>query len=148
MAFLLGQKIKSKMKPDLVAKFNLKRMHLLDNLVKDLLDRIKFSAESDRKDISEYGGEQMGMILYFKQCQKEQNLALPILQKIFEKKLILKDYLIGEGVCKAIRDALEQDPDIMQDCVIENCGIQDHAMGILLEGMNNLHHCHSIVLKN
>lgn len=126
-------------------------MNLLDNLVKDLLDRIKFSelcAESDRKDISEYGGDQMGMILYFKQCQKEQKLALPILQKIFEKKLILRDYTINEGVCKAIRDALEKDPDLMQDFVVENCGIQDHACSILMEGMNNLHHCHSVVLKN
>lgn len=48
-------------------------MNLLDNLVKDLLDRIKFSelcAESDKINANEYTGDQFGMILYFKECQK------------------------------------------------------------------------------
>lgn len=46
-------------------------------------------------------------IAYFKRCKEEQDLVLPILDKIYKKTLCLHNYLLTDGNCRALAAAGE-----------------------------------------
>lgn len=63
-------------------------------------------------------------IQYFKECQKEQNLTLPILDKIWKKTLCLQNYFLSEGNIKGLASACEVlDFKLVNRLLLNNNGI-------------------------
>ena len=87
-------------------------------------------------------------VQYFKNCLKEHDLVLPILDKIYKKTLCLNDYLLSDGNCRGLAAACELfDPVVVNRVLFNNCGITGDQFAMILEGLNKLRDFKSIIYK-
>ena len=70
---------------------------------------------------------------FFKACQKDYELVLPILSKIYRKTLCLQDYTLSLGQCKGLAAACEHfDHKIVNRVFFNNCGIDGDEFAAIL----------------
>ena len=87
-------------------------------------------------------------IHYFNQCKKDLDLALPILEKIFNKTLMLCEYTLSPGHCRGLARACRFfDHKFVNRVFFSNCGIDDGEFAMILEGLVQLKDFKSIVYK-
>ena len=73
---------------------------------------------------------------YFLQCQDDLDLALPILDKIFKKTLVLQEYTLSKGHCRGLARACQFfDHRVINRVLFNNCGIDDGEFSHILEGL-------------
>lgn len=77
-------------------------------------------------------------LLFFKSCEQQKIPALSILQKRYKKALNLKGYYLKEAECAALQQALTQFPDYIDTIVLQDNGIKDKGMHMILEGLNEM----------
>lgn len=152
IVFSFAKKLKSSIKTDLISKFNMKTLDFVDQLVVDVLDKIKFKDLSTHQ-VKDLDGEVAVILKQLKEGEKRQELdaikklsqkvpddvlgksqfiqqsikttrkALPIFSKIKDRKFILKDYQMDDGVCQSLRQALGSVPRLVNQLFLENCGV-------------------------
>ena len=73
--------------------------------------------------------------VYQKRIMAEQDSLLPILNKVVDKKLILKDYTLNKGHCLALAEVWNKlgQPEV-EIIYLDNCGVDDEEFSSLLEG--------------
>jgi hypothetical protein len=62
---------------------------------------------------------------YFSECQAEMELALPILEKVYNKTLTLYDYNLSMVQTKALEHAARFFESFVNRVLFDNCGITD-----------------------
>ena len=67
-------------------------------------------------------------INYLKQCNKNIELALPLISKIKDRELMCSDYPLQAGHFDALRMAIEIEPDMIQRITLNNCGLDDNTV--------------------
>ena len=74
--------------------------------------------------------------IYNKVVDTSREITLPLIAKIFDKKLFLQDYTLDTGHLMALNEAIIQSGNNVQieQVAFDNCGIDDEELGILLEG--------------
>ena len=88
-------------------------------------------------------------IHYFKQCQEDLDLALPILEKIYRKTLMLCEYTLSPGHCRGLAKACRYfDHKLVNRVFLSNCGIDDGEFASILDGLIDLRDFKSIIYKN
>jgi len=85
-------------------------------------------------------------VQFFKSCKRNKAMPMSFLQKIQNKSLNLKGYRLTQELCKALRDATEMFPNLIDSVVLENNGIKDdisstgfidNSLSIILQALNN-----------
>lgn len=84
---------------------------------------------------------------YLRTCQADDNLCLPVLDKIVNKTLALYSYTLSEGHCKALQSACRFLDGQISSILFDNCGICDDEFEYILKGILLLNGFHSIVYK-
>jgi len=75
-------------------------------------------------------------------------LALPILDKIFKKTLVLQEYTLSKGHCRGLARACHYfDHKFVNRVLLSNCGIDDYEFSEILDGLNKLKDFKSIIYK-
>ena len=87
-------------------------------------------------------------INYFLQCKEDLDLALPILDKVVKKTLVLQEYTLSEGHCRGLARACQFfDHKFVNRVLFNNCGIDDQEFAFILEGLSKLKDFKSILYK-
>lgn len=81
----------------------------ISNIARDFVRKQEYEAKFKKRELStDRNGQQYDLdprIKYFKQCLQEQDLVLPILDKIYKKTLCLNDYNLSDGNCRGLAAA-------------------------------------------
>jgi len=86
------------------------------------------------------------MMNYFKNCNKEYALALPVLNKISKKVLSLQGYKLNEGIATGMKEGLATQKRLITTVVFDNNGMSDQAMSTVIEGLATQEFTKSITL--
>ena len=95
----------------------------MSNIADGILARNEYHTKLKNREFAEYTTKDP-RIQYFKECQREQNLILPILDKIWKKTLCLQNYFLSEGNIKGLASACEVlDFRLVNRLLLNNNGI-------------------------
>lgn len=106
------------------------------------MKELKFK-EIFRNQFSSKGFEEVykddPMFVYQKKLNEEKGSLLPLINKIKNKMLILKDYTLDSGHCLALAEVWQQLGVPQVDVVyLDNCGVDDEEFASLLKGFRSL----------
>ena len=71
---------------------------------------------------------------FLKSCYKSE-LVLPLLAKVANKKLSLRNYLLGAANVKALADAMQYNKAFITRFYFDNCGLTDAHTETIFKGM-------------
>jgi hypothetical protein len=74
---------------------------------------------------------------FFKVCTDNKIPVVDILQRAKNEMLNLRGYFLNDSLCKALLEVCKVHPSFVNSLILENNGLKDKAMAILLEGMNS-----------
>lgn len=125
---------------------------LINNLGTRFVEKIKYINRVAQRDVEHVGKGQINKtdpkIHYFQQCKEDLDLALPIIEKVFKKTLVLQEYTLSEGHCRGLARACQFfDHKFVNRVLFNNCGIDDSEFSSILEGLNHLKDFKSIIYK-
>jgi len=69
---------------------------------------------------------------YFVTCQQQMELAMPVLEKVFDKTLCLYDYSLTEIQINALKYAANFFNDYIKRLLFDNCGTSDQQFAVIL----------------
>ncbi|CDW89852.1 UNKNOWN [Stylonychia lemnae] len=110
--------------------------------------RLSRSITNNFDDYASYEHAKDSKMNFFRQCQQELVLALPILNKIRSKTLYLQGYMLNIGHCKALSVAFRFFDSLMTRLHLENNNIKDEQFKDMLEGLNYVTDLKSIIYKS
>ena len=89
------------------------------------------------------------MLIYHSKIKETQEIALPLPGKVIDGKLILTGYTLDSGHCEALAETIKksQMPKI-EALYLDNCGVDDHELSLLLEGLTFMEGFKKFVYKN
>ena len=124
----------------------------ISNIARTFIRKNEYADKFKRRELStDRKGQDYDLdprIKYFKKCLQEQNLVLPILDKIYKKTLCLQDYLLSDGICKGLAEACKLfDHTVVNRVLFSNCGITGDQFALILEGLTQLKDFKSIIYK-
>lgn len=85
---------------------------------------------------------------FIKNCNKEKVLVTAIGTKINNQTLELVDYRVNKGIANGLRTLLMSDSSLITRCVLDNNGLADDLLALLLEGLVNQKHYKSLIIRN
>ena len=72
---------------------------------------------------------------YYAACTKNNSVAKPILSKIIDKALVLRDLKLNSGDAEGLRDNFMMDPELIQKLYLDHNGLEDNQLAAILEGL-------------
>lgn len=69
---------------------------------------------------------------FFKQCQNQGVVALPILFKILNKKLVLNEYTLNTGLCESLASSFSNMPGCIKQISLTQNGLKDAQLAIII----------------
>ena len=75
---------------------------------------------------------------YFQVCQKDSDLAIPLLAKVVNKQLSLMNYQLSLGHVRAFVRTFDFMSDFVNRFLFKNCGLTDAHLEILLTNCSKL----------
>lgn len=111
---------------------------MLELVNREFEDRVSFFRLC--KKAAEAGTEQRyaqdPRMAYFKQCDGDHDLVLPLLQYVEKKTLCLQSYTLSIGHCNALAAACPLFNELnINRIIFENCGIDDEEFAAILRGL-------------
>ena len=100
--------------------------------------------ERTTKQQREFAHREMAKASFIQWCERNLVVALPLLLRIKDKKLILEGYQLNYGLCAAIAMAFEQFSDIATEFILQRNRMTDEDFSVLLKGMTKLTYVHSL----
>lgn len=85
---------------------------------------------------------------YFVTCHDEMELAMPILEKVFNKTLCLYDYTLSPIHTNGLRLAAKHFDDFINRLLFDNCGLKDQQFSEILESLHSLQDFKAIIYRN
>ncbi len=76
--------------------------------------------------------------MYLKHVDKAHEVSLPLLSKIIDNTLVLKDYTLDKGHLGGLAKVFDSGQLPLYAALFDNCGIDDEELAILLESLTNL----------
>jgi Ran GTPase-activating protein (RanGAP) involved in mRNA processing and transport len=84
---------------------------------------------------------------YFRNCENEYVLALPVLNMISDLRLALLSYKLNSGVCTSLARGLKANNSLLNTIILENNGLTDLDCSVVLEGLCSQAVVKTIVIK-
>ena len=63
-------------------------------------------------------------------------MAKSILSKIIDKQLLLRDLKLNIGDSSGLHESMLNDPNLVSKIYLDNCGLDDSKLALILEGFN------------
>ena len=76
-------------------------------------------------------------IQYFSACIQSKTVAKPILSKIMNKALVLRDMKLNTGDAMGLRENLMTDPDLINKLYLDENGLDGNQLAFILEGFGH-----------
>ena len=78
-----------------------------------------------------------------------QEVALPLVNKVVDGKLVLSGYTLDSGHCEALATSIRDTQKPAIDSVyLDNCGVDDYELSLLLKGLEQMPGFQKLVYKN
>lgn len=89
------------------------------------------------------------MLVYHRSIMGHHEICLDLISKVIDGTLVLQDYTLDKGHFVALADAImqTQKPNI-HSIYLDNCGIDDHELSLLLRGLAVTNQCRKFIYKN
>lgn len=71
---------------------------------------------------------------YFAACEKNNSVAKPILSKIIDRALVLRDIKLNAGDAEGLRENFMMDPELINKLYLDQNGLDDTQLAIILDG--------------
>ena len=125
---------------------------LISSMGKKFVDKVNYIKRAGQRDVEHEGkgviNKKDPNIHYFLQCKADLDLALPILEKVFKKTLVLQEYTLSKGHCRGLARACRFfDHKFVNRVLFSNCGIDDFEFASILDGLAELKDFKSIIYK-
>ena len=75
-------------------------------------------------------------VKYYNECTKANSVAKPILSKIIEKQLVLRDLKLNTGDAMGLRDNLMNHRDLVNKLYLDENGLDGNQLSFILEGFS------------
>jgi len=75
-------------------------------------------------------------VQYYNECTKANSVAKPILSKIIEKQLVLRDLKLNTGDAMGLRDNLMNHRDLVNKLYLDENGLDGNQLSFILEGFS------------
>lgn len=75
-------------------------------------------------------------VQYFNECTKANSMAKPILSKIIDKQLLLRDLNLNAGDAKGLQESMAADENLVHKIYLDNCGLDDTRLAQIVDGFN------------
>ena len=85
---------------------------------------------------------------YFKITDQKHLPAINIFNKIVNNGLHLIGYNLNEALCEAFEASCKLQPNCITEIMLDNNGLRDQGMAMVLRGLNGLSVVKKIVIKN
>ena len=86
--------------------------------------------------------------VFYKVCSENNIPVLSILQKTNGQALNLKGYLLNDVLCKAFLEACRRFPHFISSILLDNNGLRDKGVAMILEGCNSLKQIRKIACRD
>ena len=98
-----------------------------------------FYSIAKRKHMPQYHASQAkdDKIKYFNECLREKVLCFPLLNRVVQSTLILKNTVLSEGVCMAIKAVLKLVPNLVEAVVLDCNALNGNSLQLLIEGLQH-----------
>ena len=130
MVYKITKAFSERVKGDVITKFNKKSVHLMGSLVLELIERLnyldinaKFTNQNQLLDDKEKN--LWPIQVYIQNCAKMHSIPLPVFQKIYDQKLMIKDYFLNFEQCQAVSKGFGYHPKLLNQIYINNCGLTE-----------------------
>ena len=74
-------------------------------------------------------------VQYYNECTKANTVAKPILSKIIDKQLVIRDILLNVGDSKGLQDNLMYNPDLINKLYLDSNGLDGNQLANICEGL-------------
>ena len=74
---------------------------------------------------------------YYVECYEAIEPSLTLLNKIQNQKLCLEEYTLNLGQCLGFAKSCEIEDELLQNILIDNCGLNDLMLASILKGLNS-----------
>ena len=116
------------------------------------VDKIKHMKQLKQNEIQHIGNGEIETndpkIHYFMQCAEDQDLVLPIIDKVCKKTLVLQEYTLRPGQCRGLAKACQYfHHTFINRVFFNNSGIDDAEFADILGGLSHLKDFKSIIYK-
>ena len=125
---------------------------LISKMGEGFVEKIKYIKRVSQRDLEHVGKGEINSsdpkIHFFQQCRDDLDLALPILDKVFKKTLMLSEYTLSEGHARGLARACQFfDHQYVNRVFFSNCGISDSEFSEILKGLRDIKDFKSIIYK-
>lgn len=125
---------------------------LITAMGNSFVEKVRYIGRVAQRDVEHEGKGVVNTrdpkINYFLQCKADLDLALPILEKVQKKTLVLQEYCLSRGHCRGLARACQFfDHRFVNRVLLNNCGVDDQEFSDVLEGLARLKDFKSIVYK-
>lgn len=114
----------------------------------EFIQRMTYYQKFKKRDMDQKN-EDDPALKYFKKCQENNTLLLPIFEKIYRKTLCLQNYILSDGQCEGIAQACSFiNHRHMNRVLFNNCGLTGNKFATILEGIALVKDFKSIIYKH
>ena len=74
-------------------------------------------------------------VQYYNECTKANSVAKPLLSKIFNKQLVLRDIKLNSGDANGLRDNFMHHPTLINKLYLDSNGLDGDQLAAIIEGL-------------
>ena len=107
-------------------------------ITKKLTDRLKYMTifKDVHREAVQDKHKNDPLVIFFNQCNIDQELVLPVLEYVHDKTLCLQSYTLSIGHANALAKCMERiDNNFINRVIFDNCGIDDEEFASILRGI-------------
>ena len=122
----------------------------MKTVANDIIERVDYRTvvKQEAEPISIIRYESNPKFHYFIGCNKDSDLALPLLAKVVNRQLSLMSYKLSTGHIKAFGNTFQYNSEFVNRFLFKNCGLSDQHIEILLKSCEQLKQVVSLVFKH
>ena len=121
----------------------------MKTVANDIIERVDYNTVVQRvsEPVSVVKYQSDPKYAYFQICNKDSDLAIPLLAKVVNRQLSLMNYKLSLGHVKAFVRTFDFNKMFVTKFLFKNCGLTDEHNQILFSHMEKLEHVETIILK-
>ena len=111
----------------------LKDLEALESVVKSHVAFFQLAKNTEAPKYIET--ESHPKVKYLKECLKDNSLIIPIINKIIDKFLLVKDVKITTGQAKGLQANMEMNSDLIHKLYLDDNSLDGFQLSIILDGL-------------
>ncbi|CAI2364707.1 unnamed protein product [Moneuplotes crassus] len=109
---------------------------------------VKFSKTEKKKYTKNNVKNKLAQMKFIQKCKEENVLAVPVINKLKEKKLILENYRMNEGLAKALEAAIEELAEYIEVIALKSNDMNDASLSKIINGVSSNPYMKTLKIEN